>query len=50
MAPVANSADGLGDKLPEDSNYWWPFGYNLMKPFQKNLFIKNFQQLIWAFQ
>jgi hypothetical protein len=28
MAPVANSADGLGDKLPEDSNYWWPFGYN----------------------
>ncbi len=28
MAPVANSADGLGDKLPEESNYWWPFGYN----------------------
>jgi len=28
MAPVANSADGLGDKLPENSNYWWPFGYN----------------------
>ncbi len=28
MAPVANTADGLGDKLPEDSNYWWPFGYN----------------------
>lgn len=28
MASVANSADGLGDKLPEDSNYWWPFGYN----------------------
>jgi hypothetical protein len=28
MAPKANSADGLGDKLPEDSNYWWPFGYN----------------------
>ncbi|UKB82416.1 baseplate J/gp47 family protein [Chryseobacterium sp. MEBOG06] len=28
MAPIANSADGLGDKLPEDSSYWWPFGYN----------------------
>lgn len=28
MAPVANTADGLGDKLPEESNYWWPFGYN----------------------
>jgi len=28
MAPKANSANGLGDKLPEDSNYWWPFGYN----------------------
>lgn len=28
MAPVANSADGLGDQLPEESNYWWPFGYN----------------------
>ena len=28
MAHVANSADGLGDKLPEESNYWWPFGYN----------------------
>lgn len=28
MAPIADSADGLGDKLPEESNYWWPFGYN----------------------
>jgi hypothetical protein len=28
MAPVANSANGLGDKLPAESNYWWPFGYN----------------------
>lgn len=28
IAPVANSADGLGEKLPEESNYWWPFGYN----------------------
>lgn len=28
MAPIANSADGLGNKLPEESNYWWPFGYN----------------------
>jgi hypothetical protein len=28
MAPVANSADGLGEKLPEGGNYWWPFGYN----------------------
>lgn len=28
MASVANSADGKGDKLPEESNYWWPFGYN----------------------
>ncbi|WP_426278705.1 baseplate J/gp47 family protein [Chryseobacterium sp. S-02] len=28
MAPVANTANGLADKLPEDSNYWWPFGYN----------------------
>ncbi len=28
MAPIANSADGLGYKLPEESNYWWPFGYN----------------------
>lgn len=28
MAPVANTADGISEKLPEDSNYWWPFGYN----------------------
>ncbi|ANF52028.1 hypothetical protein A0O34_16570 [Chryseobacterium glaciei] len=28
MAPAANTADGIGDKLPDDSNYWWPFGYN----------------------
>jgi hypothetical protein len=28
MAPKANTADGLGDKLPENGNYWWPFGYN----------------------
>lgn len=28
MAPVANSADGIGEKLPAESNYWWPFGYN----------------------
>jgi len=28
MAPQANTADGLGDKLPEAGNYWWPFGYN----------------------
>lgn len=28
MARVANSVDGLGEKLPEESNYWWPFGYN----------------------
>ncbi|MDQ1161429.1 hypothetical protein QE422_001797 [Chryseobacterium sp. SORGH_AS 447] len=28
MAPAADTADGLGEKLPEDSSYWWPFGYN----------------------
>jgi hypothetical protein len=28
MAPAAATADGLGEKLPEDSSYWWPFGYN----------------------
>lgn len=28
MAPKADTADGLGDRLPENSNYWWPFGYN----------------------
>lgn len=28
MAPIAHTADGLGEKLPEESNYWWPFGYN----------------------
>lgn len=28
MAPVSNSADGMGEKLPEGGNYWWPFGYN----------------------
>ncbi|TCI93211.1 baseplate J/gp47 family protein [Tenacibaculum sp. M341] len=27
MAPIANSKDGLGEKLDEDSQYWWPFGY-----------------------
>ena len=27
-ADVANSLDGLGKALNEDSNYWWPFGYN----------------------
>lgn len=28
IAPIANSADGLGENLPKESNYWWPFGYN----------------------
>jgi Baseplate J-like protein len=28
MARVANSLDGLGDKLPDTANYWWPFAYN----------------------
>lgn len=28
MARAANTLDGLSEKLPEESNYWWPFGYN----------------------
>ncbi|UUC46526.1 baseplate J/gp47 family protein [Flavobacterium cerinum] len=28
MARVANTLDGLTEKLPEQGNYWWPFGYN----------------------
>jgi hypothetical protein len=28
MARAANTLDGLSEKLPETSNYWWPFGYN----------------------
>jgi hypothetical protein len=28
MARATNTLDGLSEKLPEESNYWWPFGYN----------------------
>jgi hypothetical protein len=28
MARAANTLDGLSEKLPKESNYWWPFGYN----------------------
>lgn len=28
IARAANTLDGLAEKLPEGSNYWWPFGYN----------------------
>ncbi len=28
MARKADSLDGLGEKLPDDAHYWWPFGYN----------------------
>ncbi len=28
MAPIANSIDGLGKELPEDTQFWWPFAYN----------------------
>lgn len=27
VSPVANSLDGLGEELPEESQFWWPFGY-----------------------
>ncbi len=27
MAPIANSLDGLGKELNENTEYWWPFGY-----------------------
>ncbi len=26
-SPVANSLDGLGEELPEENQFWWPFGY-----------------------
>lgn len=28
VAPVANSRDGMGKALEEDTQFWWPFGYN----------------------
>lgn len=28
IARASNTLDGLTEKLPEESNYWWPFGYN----------------------
>ncbi|MFP9114607.1 baseplate J/gp47 family protein [Flavobacterium sp. RHBU_3] len=28
MARVANTLDGISEKLPDAGNYWWPFGYN----------------------
>ncbi|MDI1257346.1 MAG: baseplate J/gp47 family protein [Flavobacterium sp.] len=28
MARKADTLDGLKEKLPENGNYWWPFGYN----------------------
>jgi len=28
IAEKANTLDGLEEELPEESNYWWPFGYN----------------------
>lgn len=42
-APVANSADGIGGELPEESPTWYPFGYythtraNLSDPMQEEL-------------
>jgi hypothetical protein len=28
IAKIANTLDGLEEELPEESNFWWPFGYN----------------------
>lgn len=28
IAQKANTLDGLEEELPEESNFWWPFGYN----------------------
>ncbi|MEW7277044.1 baseplate J/gp47 family protein [Aquimarina sp. 2201CG1-2-11] len=28
IAPVVNSLDGVGEELNENTQYWWPFGYN----------------------
>lgn len=28
IAEKTNTLDGLEEELPEESNYWWPFGYN----------------------
>ncbi len=28
IARAVNTLDGIAEKLPETSNYWWPFGYN----------------------
>ncbi len=28
IARSVNTLDGIEEELPEDSNYWWPFGYN----------------------
>ena len=28
IAKRANTLDGLEEELPEESNFWWPFGYN----------------------
>lgn len=28
IARNVNTLDGIEEELPEESNYWWPFGYN----------------------
>lgn len=28
IARSVNTLDGIEEELPEESNYWWPFGYN----------------------
>lgn len=37
IARNVNTLDGIEEELPEESNYWWPFGYNSKETNYKEL-------------
>lgn len=43
MARAANTLDGVAEKLPDTSNYWWPFGYNANEVASENSDFKELE-------
>lgn len=43
IARATNTLDGIAEKLPEQSNYWWPFGYNSVEAKSKKSDFKELE-------
>ncbi len=49
MARAANTLDGVAEKLPDTSNYWWPFGYNANEVASDNSDFKELENANFGF-